>query len=266
MLMGIIPTEYEDEILVRPEIQTYKDIIEFCNRRTTYRRQKQLVELARKPPHAKVNALIDVPVESPVTPDAEKVPSWAQAIILALGQNVPPPPSPHSAARPAKGDRGRGRGKSPGGSRDRTPSPNGRRAFNLKFRYNGCWHCGKAGHSRKANPAKGIKGCPEFEQLKSRNGGSPPTGYKGAYEKARDAAWEKAQSKKKDSSKVNMLADTDDDDDSDLDSSPNGGIFALHPRPAPFAHDNPFAELSEDDDDAEEEMPDGMINHFSVGP
>ena len=262
MLMGIIPTEYEDEILVRPEIVSYKDIIEFCNRRTTYRRQKQLVELARKPPHAKVNALVEVQAESPVTQDAERVPSWAQTLIHAIGQSVPPPPKPNGA-RPPKGDRSRDRGRSPGGSRDRTPSPNGRRAFNMKFRYNGCWHCGKAGHSRKANPAKGIKGCPEFDQLKSRNGGAPPTGYKGAYEKARDAAWEKAQSKKKESSKVNMLADTDDDDDSDLDSVTHGGIFALRSRPAPFAHDNPFAGLSEDDDDVEDEISDDMISQFS---
>ena len=163
MLMGIIPTKYEDEILVRPEIVSYKDIIEFCNRRTTYRRQKQLVELARKPPHAKVNALIDVQAESPVTQDAEKVPSWAQTIIHALGQNVPPPPAPHSAVRPSKGDRGdrgdrgRGRGRSPGGSRDRTPSPNGRRAFNMKFRYNGCWHCGKLGILAKLTQPKASK-------------------------------------------------------------------------------------------------------------
>ena len=99
--------------------------------------------------------------------------------------------------------------------------------------------------------------------MKSKNGGSPPAGYKGAYEKARDAAWDKAQSKKKESSKVNMLADTDDDDDSDLDYGPTAEIFALHARPAPFAHDNPFAGLSEDDDDAEDEIPDDMVNKFS---
>ena len=96
MLMGIIPTEYEDEILVRPEIVSYKDIIEFCNRRTTYRRQKQLVELARKPPHAKVNALVEVQAESPVTQDAERVPSWAQTLIHAIGQTAPPPPKPRA--------------------------------------------------------------------------------------------------------------------------------------------------------------------------
>ena len=62
-----------------------------------------------------------------------------------------------------------------------------------------------------------------------------------------------------------MLADTDDDDDSDFDSGSNRGIFALHatPRPAPFAHGNPFAGLSEDDDDVEDEISDDMINKFS---
>ena len=48
MLLGIIPTEYEDEILTRPEVKTWKDIIEFCNRRTIYKRQKALSELTRQ--------------------------------------------------------------------------------------------------------------------------------------------------------------------------------------------------------------------------
>ena len=187
--------------------------------------------------------------ESPVTQLSGHIPSWAQTLITALGQSPPPPPKPVGQRPP----RGRDAARTPPGSRDRTPSPSGRRAFNLKFRFNGCWHCGKAGHSRKANPAKSIKGCDEFDKLKARNNGAPPDGYKGAYEKARDAAWEKAQARRKDNTKDNMLGADTEDEDSDVDSEITKGIFALQakPRPAPFADANPFAELSEDDTEDE---------------
>ena len=32
MILSVIPPEYEDEILIRPEIQTHKDVIEFCKK------------------------------------------------------------------------------------------------------------------------------------------------------------------------------------------------------------------------------------------
>ena len=184
MLLGVIPQEYEDEILIRPEIKTYKEIIEFCKKRTTYKRQKALSELTRRP-GGKINALIEQ------TEDDDKIPTWAMKLFAGKLPNlVPPPPAPHEAQRvrqvPTDDTL----------AAIREGSPAGRRAFNMKFRFNGCWHCGEKGHSRKPNPAKGIAGCPKFEKLKSQNGGSPPAGYKGAYEKARDAAWEKLQKKR----------------------------------------------------------------------
>ena len=144
----------------------------------------------------------------------------------------------------------------------RKANPNGRRAFNLKFRFNGCWHCAEAGHSRKANEAKGIKGCSKFEALKARNGGKPPAGYKGAYEKARDAAWEKF---KKSQPKMNML-ESDYEDDSDLeyqdDDLPSDGVFALTSNQHPnFEHANSFGELSSDDE--ESDMDESFINDFA---
>ena len=48
MLLGVIPTEYEDDILAKPEIVTYQDIINYCKVRTTYKRQKALSELTRR--------------------------------------------------------------------------------------------------------------------------------------------------------------------------------------------------------------------------
>ena len=144
----------------------------------------------------------------------------------------------------------------------RDQKPNGRRAFNMKFRFNGCWHRGEKGPSRKANPAKNIAGCPKFDRLKAQNNGAPPVGYKGAYEKARDLAWDKFSKKKGD--KINQLddGDTDDEDFSDVESeTDHNGMFALTAQPAPksFAHKNVFDEL----DDGESDMDEDVINHFS---
>ena len=250
MLLGIIPTEYEDEILVRPEITTYAEIIEYCKRRTTYKRQKALSELTRRPTNGpRVNALDGTSKHV----DDDQIPSWA----MKLFGSMVPPPQPFQQAPVG------GKSEVPDvAALQRPQTPNGRRAFNLKFRFNGCWHCGEQGHSRKANAEKNIKGCPKFEALKSRNQGKPPENYKGAYEKARDIAWEKFRAKQP---SVNHLADTEDDDDSDFDDVDESyiGMFALTavgtPSQKSFVDPNPFAELSEDD----EEMDEDVIAHFS---
>ena len=133
---------------------------------------------------------------------------------MAKSSKPPPPPPPHGAPRPSKADRRQRNEEEETTAALRQASPSGRRAFNLKFRFNGCWHCGEKGHSRKANPSKGIAGCPKFEKLKAQNGGNVPAGYKGAYEKARDAAWEKLQKSK--SSKVNHLGSDESDYEDDM--------------------------------------------------
>ena len=135
----------------------------------------------------------------------------------------------------------------------------------MKFRFKGCWHCGEENHSRKPNDAKGIKGCPKFEALKAKHGGKLPDGYKGAYEKARDAAWEKAQAAKKNKSGKVLALEADDDSEFDSDEeSPllRNGIFALTDQPS-FSHPNPFDDLAESDDDDAEELPDDIVTHFS---
>ena len=164
MIMSIIPSEYEDEILVRPEIRTYLDIIEFCKRRATYKRQKHLAELARRPPaNLRITAL-DGRDNNERSDDEDTPPSWAMKLIAAQSQ----PPAAHPAKRPPKGptsSQPTGR-EMPGdeiAALARKPAPNGRRAFNLKCRFEGCWHCGDKGHSRKENAVRDIKGCPKFE-------------------------------------------------------------------------------------------------------
>ena len=277
MVLGIIPTEFEDEILCRPEVVTYQDIINFCKVRTTYKRQKALSELARKPAGGRIMALMDeeqmaaslaelraevaaskaaLAANPPAPPSEEAPPTWAQTLINAITGNSIPDVNALGAAT-----RGRQATRETRGAATRTPS--GRRAFNMKFRFNGCWHCGDTNHSRKANPAKGIKGCPKFEKLKAENGGKPPEGYKGVYEKARDAAWEKAQKKKGIVAALtdgNMTENEDSDSDSELLKT---GIFALHKDPPSFSHANPFQAIADDDDETEDELTDDLVSHFS---
>ena len=152
------------------KIKTDLDIVEFCKRRATYKRQKHLAELARRPPaNLRITAL-DGRDNNERSDDEDKPPSWAMKLIAGQSQ----PPAAHPAKRPPKGptsSQPTGR-EMPGdeiATLARKPAPNGRRAFNLKFRFEGCWHCGDKGHSRKENAARDITGCPHLEALKFRN-------------------------------------------------------------------------------------------------
>ena len=124
------------------------------------------------------------------------------ALRESVGQtDVPPPPQIHAVQRPPKnGARKDTRNKSPG----------------AKFLFKGCWHCGKE------EPRHNRSTCPLFEAvLKKANPGISdrkqmklPEGYKGAYERAREAAG--LTNKKK---RVNMLDDEDQEDsDSDFEN------------------------------------------------
>ena len=251
MLLDVIPTDYEDEILVRPEIRTYKDIVMFCNRRSEHKRAKQLAEAVRRPGGGggSIHAL---------TTGEELPPAWAlkmfgQQLAPGNGCNVaaPPPPAAHPAQRQLRSSPEISAVHQAGA---RKPAANGRKAFNMKFRFAGCWHCADPNHSRKANPDKNIKGCPKFELLKSKNAGKPPAGYKGAYEKARDEAWEKFR-------KANPRVNSLETDDSDLEESDSefeqDGICALTTGPN-FTHPNAFADLADEEDD----LSDDFIEQF----
>ena len=261
MVLSIIPSDFEDEVLVRPEISSYRDIISFCKVRITYKRQKQLAELARRPNSGgRINQLVGGDDGASADGDKEEaIPTWANMIINSLNKlQVPPPPAPHQARRPTKdADESEVQAL-------RQPAANGRKAFNMKFKFVGCWHCGQEGHSRKANPARNILGCPKFEALKKRNGDKPPAGYKGAYEKARDAAWEKfkaSSSKKKES--ISRLDDTEDeDDDSDIDLDDMFALRTAAPQSKSYAHRNSFADLS-DGDESEEDLDDSIMESFA---
>ena len=115
---------------------------------------------------------------------------------------LPPQPSQPAPAR----------GKSDGpdfAALQRPQTPNGSRAVDLSILFHGYWHRGKQGPSRKANPAKDIKGCHQFEALKARNLETTPKGDRGAYDKARVLARDNCPAE---SPKVNHREDTEDDD------------------------------------------------------
>ena len=54
MLLGVIPTEYEDELLTKPFVKTWQEIVQWCKIRTVYKRQKVLSEQSRRP-HGRIN-------------------------------------------------------------------------------------------------------------------------------------------------------------------------------------------------------------------
>ena len=139
MLLGVIPTEYEDDILAKPEIVTYQDIINYCKVRTTYKRQKALSELTRRP-GGRINALLDSEKDQAMTPVVDEPPPWAQALITALTgkkASAPPPPTLSADELNALGQAPRGRTttRQPrGGSDSPARSPSGRRNLNFKLR------------------------------------------------------------------------------------------------------------------------------------
>ena len=148
MLLGIVPTGYEDKLLTNPQIKTWQEIIEWCRIKTIYKRQKVLAETARKPGGSRVNALHteqDSPVKQkplqPTPAESTEPPAWFKDYICRVG-GPPPPRTPAGAARR---DKGNGKGKN----------------NKLRIHFSGRWHCGLSGHSRG--------GCPEFKALMSKH-------------------------------------------------------------------------------------------------
>ena len=70
MILGIIPTEYEDELLAKPHIKTWQEIVQWCKLRTVYKRQKVLSEQARRP-GGRINQLSQIDVEDDDKPGTD---------------------------------------------------------------------------------------------------------------------------------------------------------------------------------------------------
>ena len=231
MLLGVLPSEIENEIMDKPELDgaDYKGIFDWCKKRIEYKRQKALAEFARKSGGNLVAALIpDVsqstasgmeatyptpidpfavpenqsrssaptPVAAAPTPPAgyPTIEQMNELIAALKGQPARPPrnPRPKAGARPAPGK--------------------------TKFIWNpdDCWHC-KGKHKREE--------CPAWQKIMKAHNGSiaraqwtSPPGYISAKAEAY-AAWKEKNGK---SPKVAMLANgdvlIDSDDESDAES------------------------------------------------
>ena len=227
MIDEIIPESIETELLDHEDVVTYQDVITFCKRRTYQQKQKSLARSATK---GKVNSLkegseaSETPIPDGFDADLE-APAWAKPFVhmVAALAGTKPPPAPHKAARPPKGDRGRSehkrsssqgsRGSSRGSSRDSSM-----KRLQKKFIFRGgCNHCGVEGHKRQE--------CADFLSIKAKHNGQLPPGYKGAREKAFDLWFAEYKEKKaaaakpdpKPKSKAHVRALTVQPDSSDSD-------------------------------------------------
>ena len=174
------------------------------------------------------------------------------AVEPSTSEPPPPPPVPDwssieanmarmIAAAFEKNDRGRSGSRTPQGSRSGSrDSRGGQRSRggipNPKF--DGCWCCGKKGHSRQK--------CKKFLAIKEKNGGKVPADYEGAYEKA----MKKAAAAAKPVAAIGVQSGVREHDETMIWPllSAKGPIF----RPTPIK--NSFSSLSydnENDDEAE---------------
>ena len=152
MLLQVIPADFEDELLTRPEVDTWQKVMAWCKRKTAYKRTKALAELARKPAtSSRISALLS---ESPDAGAAESrpheapddaPPPWAQTLINALGAHAPviaamAPPPPNGGRPVGARDRGRDvrRNGTAGRDRSRSSSTESNKAIRMSVKFKGC--------------------------------------------------------------------------------------------------------------------------------
>ena len=201
MVLGIIPVELEDELLSKPNVKTWQEIINWCKVKTVYRRQKILSEAAKRPGSGRVNSL-HAEAREQAEEYREVAPQAQAAQAAAPADDSQPPEWFREYVNAVKG---KGGGKGASNRRDKGKAEGKSRGVRIQF--SGCWHCGKAGHARG--------GCTEFQEIMAkfnkgvakREDWKLPPNYAGKYEVAKKKA--KALEKKR----VNML-----DGGSDVDT------------------------------------------------
>ena len=146
MLLDILPEEYEEEVLDRPEIIDHEQIIAFIKRRLEHKRQKKLAEHARKHGGAMVQS-----INTPVSAASEV----KEPHISPVAQTLPPPVAPPEFAimrellnaindqKSQSRGRPQDRSKKPGSPRTRSTS-----GPRFAWDPNDCWHS-KGKHKRE---------------------------------------------------------------------------------------------------------------------
>ena len=169
--LEIIPTSLEEEIINNQiEITTYREIVDFCKRRTLRARAMAQARLAsNQGPRRKVHAV--TPQAEPENPLMQTTPSQINELVIAAVKAATAGPKNGSSGPNGARTPPRGRSTSPSGEKDRPPP----------FRYpdDECMECGSKAH-RRAD-------CPIFKKVLEGNNGKWPKGHKGKFEKARDA-------------------------------------------------------------------------------
>ena len=183
--LEVIPNEYEDEVVMKPEIKTMGDIKEFVSRKTTHHKhlaqQRALIQSRNRRSHVS---------ELSTKHDDMSVDNIVAKTIAAV-QKANFGPKAHDKPRP----------KSPGPT-----------AGKFWFKPD-CWWCGADGHQKRD--------CEKYKKMLADNNGKRPKGLKGAFEKAREA-WNKEHGRDRDGRSKSprpLKPLMSDDDDSDSDDS-----------------------------------------------
>ena len=128
MLLGVIPADFEDELLSNPQVKSWQEIIQWCKIKTVYKRQKLLAEAARKP-GARVNAVL-----TSIDTETVEVEEGRTELDTAAKPNEPPAWFKDYVNRlEQKGDRSTG-SKPPTGDRRAT----GDKAKSTRIVFKGC--------------------------------------------------------------------------------------------------------------------------------
>ena len=169
--LEIIPTNLEEEIVNNQiEITTYREIVDFCKRRTMRARAMAQARIASSQgPRRKVHAV--TPQTEPENSSMQTSPSQINEMVIAAVKAATAGQKSSSNGPTGARTPPRGRSTSPAGGKDRPPP----------FRYpdDECMECGSKAHRRAE--------CPIFKKVMEGNNGKWPKGHKGKFEKARDA-------------------------------------------------------------------------------
>ena len=247
MILGIIPQDLEDELLSKPNVKTWQEIVSWCKVKTVYRRQKVLSEQARKPGGRIASLIVEHEdgAEAPLGPTpAESLvgsstpPSWFQDFINAMRKENTRKKGDGKGSGNVANAKAKGKGKGKG----------------IRIHFEGCWHCGDKLHSRGKCPAFQKLMAEANKGISDRNEWKLPVGYSGKYEEAKKRARAKARVNALDGPSADGEYTEDEwepsDDDQDvMGPGSNGRVFALRTQSKMPCTCCPLLAVDGEDDD-----------------